>query len=126
GRNLRLNKCIGYLENYNHFDPPLPMNCPYVDRSEVRGFSGACQDYATSLGGCRLPDPNPPIPSNDDACRYYLDTINYKGCFQKHFSDQDFLGHEWRVWSGGSFLDERHDHVVLLDKSGLVVDVRDY
>lgn len=126
GENLRLNKCLGYLENYNHFDPPLPQSCPYIDRSEVRNFSGACQDYVTSLGGCRLPDPNPPIPQNDDACRYYLDTINYRGCFQKHFGDKDFLGNEWRVWSGNIFLDERHDHVLLLDRSGLIVDVRDY
>lgn len=126
GVNLRLNKCIGYLENTNHFMPSLPMNCPYVPRSEVSNFSGRCQDYIMSLGSCRLPGPNPPIPYSEDACRYYLDRLNYRGCFERYRSDPDFLGYEWRAWSGSRFLDERHDRILLLDKQGLLVDIYEY
>lgn len=126
GLNLRLNKCIGYLENNNHFTPSLPLNCPYLDRSEVSGFSGKCQDYILSLGGCRLPDSNPLVPENDYACRSFLDTINQRGCFERHRNDQDFLSHEIRVWSGSRFLDERHDRLLLLDKQGLLVDIYSY
>lgn len=126
GQNLRLNKCTGYLENNDHFTPPLPLDCPYIDRSEVSSFSGECQDYILSLGGCRLPDASPPVPDTDYACRSFLDTINQRGCFERHRSDPDFLSREIRVWTGSRFLDERHDQPLLLDKQRLIVDAYSY
>ena len=33
--NLRLNKCIGYLEKNLNTNPPLPLDCPSVDRSAI-------------------------------------------------------------------------------------------
>ena len=127
GQNLRLNKCLGYLENVNQFNPSLPRNCPTPSRFEVSGFSGACQDYIQSLSSCSLPDfNNAPIPQNDYACRGYLDTINYRGCFERHRVDSDFLDREWRVWTGSQFLDDRHDRLLLLDRRGLLVDLYEY
>ncbi len=126
GKNLRLNKCIGYLENTNHFTPPLFSVCPYPNRSEIDTFTGQCQNYVFSLGGCRMPDANPPVPENDYACRAYIDTLNYKGCFDKYRSDADFLSREWYAWTGSRFLDQFHDKVVLLDRNGLVVDAYEY
>ena len=127
GQNLRLNKCLGYLENVNQFSPSLPRNCPTPSRFEVSGFSGVCQDYILSFSYCSLPDfNNLPIPQNDYACRQYLDTINYRGCFEKHRLDPDFLDHEWRVWTGSQFLDDRHDRLLLLDSRGLLVDLYEY
>ena len=126
GENLRLNKCTGYLENNNHFTPSLPQDCPSIDRSDIRGFSGACQNYISSLYGCRLPDPNPPVPQNDYGCLSYLTTINFKGCYDRHTGDSNFLSHEWRVWTNYRFLDQYHDQLLLLDKNGLLVDVYQY
>lgn len=125
-RNLRLNKCIGYVENINHFTPSLPRSCPWIERSEVGSFTGACQDYALSLGGCALPVANPPVPETDYACRSFLDTINYKGCFDRHRSDSDFLSHEWWAWTNSQILDARHDTVLLFDKNSLLVDEYSY
>lgn len=127
GRNLRLNKCIGYLENAAAFNPSLSRNCPYINRSSVGGFTGRCQDYIMSLSGsCRLPASNPPIAQDDYACRAFLDTLNYNGCYSKHASEPDFLDREWRVWTGSKFLDDRHDRVRLLDRQGLLVDLYEY
>ncbi len=42
GRNLRLNKCIGYLQNTSKFVPALPKDCPRPNRSEVQNFSSRC------------------------------------------------------------------------------------
>lgn len=126
-QNLRLNKCLGYLENVNQFNPSLPRNCPTPSRFETSNFTGACQDYIQSLSSCSLPDfNNAPISQNDYACRQYLDTINYRGCFEKHRADSDFLDHEWRVWTGSQFLDDRHDRLLLLDRRGLLVDLYEY
>ncbi len=127
GLNLRLNKCLGYLQNYNSFDPPLPTNCPAPSSyTGFSGLSGKCQDYVSSLGGCRLPESNPDIPPNDYACRDFLDTINYKGCFDKYRYDSDFFSNEWWAWSSLSFLDERHDKVLLYDQKGLLADLYQY
>lgn len=127
GRNLRMNKCIGYLESYLDFVPPLPQLCPTADRSEISRFSGQCQDVILSLGSCRLPPDNPPIPWNDYACRSFLDTLNYGGCISRYRGDSDFLRKEWRVWYGtNTFLSERHDRLLLFDQNGKLVDVYVY
>ncbi len=126
GKNMRLNKCIGYLENTNRFIPPLPRSCPLPARTELRGFSGQCVDYVYSLGSCGTSAPNPPIPQYDYACRDYLSKLNYRGCFDGHRADLDFLGNEWRAWTQSQFLDPRHDRVLLLDSQGLLVDVYEY
>ncbi|MDO8536964.1 MAG: hypothetical protein Q7R94_01815, partial [bacterium] len=125
-KNLHLNKCLGFLENTNHFTPSLPKSCPYVERQEISGFSGECQDYILSLGSCGLPEPNPPLPENDYGCRAYLNAINYKGCFERYRADADFLSREWWAWTGSKFLDERHDKLMLLDRKGLLVDLYEY
>lgn len=122
GKNLHLNKCIGYLENVMTFIPSLSRSCPSINRSEVASFTGQCQDYIFSLGYCKSPAPNPPIPVNDYACRTFLDTLNYRGCFDRYRTDADFLDREWRAWTGSRFGDDRHDRVLLFDTQGLLVD----
>ncbi|MEK7181356.1 MAG: hypothetical protein AAB738_03455 [Patescibacteria group bacterium] len=128
GQNLRLNKCTGYLESLFDFIPALPRDCPktYSDRSELYEFSGQCEDYVRSLGTCKIPEMNFLWLTSDSKCRDFLDKVNYRGCFDKHRQDGDFLSYEWRVWTGSRFLDERHDRVFIFDKNGLLVDERSY
>ncbi len=127
GENFRMNKCIGYIEQtQGTFNPPLGQNCPYIDRSEIQSFTGQCQNYIMSLGNCALPNSNPPIPSTDYGCQTFLNTLNYGGCFARHRADPDFLGREWRIWTGTKFLDASHDRVLLFDRNGLLVDEYDY
>lgn len=126
--NLRLNKCIGYLPNKAQFNPQLPQTCPYVDRSGIQSFTGACQNYVMSLGSCQLPDlSDPRIPTNDYNCRQYLsNNFSYKACFDAHQGDTDFLSREVRVWMGANPIDPSHDAVQLLDRKGLLVDLYTY
>jgi hypothetical protein len=126
GRNVRLNKCMGYLENPVDFNPRLSVSCPNDRPANFTSFSGACQDYIRSLSGCRMPATNPPISIYDDVCRAYLNTLNYKGCYDRHVGDKDFLSNQWVVWMGGKFLDERHDRVFLYDANSLIVDEYTY
>jgi hypothetical protein len=128
--NLRLNECIGYIGNTNQFTPALPANCPYIDPATISrmGFTGACESYIYSLGGCATPNLNSPqVPLNDYACRDYLaNNFNYTSCFNAHRADADFLSNQWWVWMGSSPLDQYHDTVDLLDKNGLLVDQYNY
>jgi hypothetical protein len=128
-KNLRLNKCLGYLQNTYRFNPSLPRNCPSISRSEIGHLSGYCQSYILSLGSCRLPDTNfyNSLPGDEgNACRDFLNKISYGFCFQKHRFDNDFLSNEWRVWIGQNILDLQHDKIHLFDKQGLLVDEYSY
>lgn len=126
--NLRLNECIGYLPNKSQFNPQLPLNCPYLDRSQFQSFSGACQNYITSLSSCQSPNlASPYVPQNDYACVAYLENhFNYHSCFDEHNADSNFLSNEVRVWTGSSPVDPFHDRVLLLDRNGLLVDIYNY
>ncbi len=126
GVNLHLNKCIGYLSNANVFIPPLPLNCPVVNRSEIINFTGQCQNYILSLNSCQMPAPNPPVPFNDYACQAYLNKINYGGCFSKHRNDYDFFNNRWTAWTGSQFLDYQHDRLLLFDRQSLLVAEYNY
>ena len=128
GRNLRLNKCIGYLENTYDFIPSLPRNCPRIARSEIYDLGGACQNYLMSLSSCEVPNSNNTIIAWNEKCRQFVEraNINYKGCFDRYRADLDFLSKEWWVWAGVNIFDPYHDRVLLLDKEGLLVDVYIY
>lgn len=125
-RNLRLNKCTGYLQNTYNFNPALPQNCPSISNSEISYLSGQCQTYISSLWGCKLPDVSfynlLPGTNEGNTCRAFLNAINSAFCFQKHRSDSDFLSNEWRIWVNQNILDSQHDKVLLYDKQGLLVD----
>jgi hypothetical protein len=115
------------VQNANHFTPSLPLSCPYVVQSDISSFTGECPQYIDSLTSCAVPNMNNfSIPQNDYACRTYLENLNYGGCFKKHVNDSDFLSNEWRVWTGSNIIDPLHDTVLLLDRNGLLVDLRTY
>ena len=42
--NLRLNECIGYVAHVANFVPALPLNCPYINQSQIQNFTGQCQN----------------------------------------------------------------------------------
>jgi hypothetical protein len=123
GYNLRLNKCIGYMDTQNKFQPPLPNDCPSARIPQVQSFSAQCQDYVASLYSCQIPDVSRAQLSNyDDACRQYLFTLNYAGCYARYSSIPGFFEPFWRVYTGTNFANSRHDRIVLLDRQGKVVD----
>ena len=126
GVNLRLNRCIGYLNNTIKFSPSLPRQCPKPDVSILRNYSSQCENYARSIGTCQVPSTNPPIPNYDYQCREYLSQFNYKDCVGKLWGTDNFLLSDYRAWIGTVFLDRSHDRVQLLDSQGLVVDYQEY
>jgi hypothetical protein len=125
--NLRLNECIGYLQNDLHTSPELPLTCPYVNQSQISNLTGQCQNYILSTPACTVPDSyNPQIPTNDYACQQFLNTMNYTGCFNAHASDANFLSNQWWTWTGSNILNPYHDNVYLYDTNGLLVDEYSY
>jgi hypothetical protein len=126
GQNIRLNKCMGYLQEEIKFNPSISKQCPRPDVDSVRPYSSGCIDYVRTISTCEVPKSNPPVPYSDYRCREYLQQFNYKGCYSNHYGDANFLSSQWRAWAGALFLNSSHDRVLLLDKQGLVVDYREY
>lgn len=129
GKNLRLNKCIGYLNGVYKFSPTLPCNyAKMYEREEISGFSGECQNYILSLYSCKTPTPQDlNYFSKEPQCRYFLDRFSYEGCYKLHRNSSDFFGKVWYVWIPGFWnFDKDHDKVLLLDKNGLLVDIYTY
>ena len=131
GKNLRLNKCTGYLENSNHFTPSLPQNCPApFSRNQVVNLFGYCQSYLFSLGVCQLPSDtfinSLPATNEGYVCQQFLRTVNAKSCWDRYGGDSDFLSNNWVLWVGSVGLDPQHDLVRLFDKQGLLVDQNVY
>lgn len=125
--NLRLNECIGYMQKDLNTNPQLPLDCPSITPAQMSSFSGSCQNYIETLPLCSLPNnSSPEIPQNDYACQQFLSTINYKGCFDTHESDPNFLSDQWWAWTGSNILDPYHDVVDLYDRNGLLVDQYTY
>lgn len=123
GINFRLNKCFGYLSKLYNFYYGLSSNCPQLQSSELSGFTPACYDYLFSLGSCEVPDANRLNSfAGDTACRSFANSrLNYNGCFNAHYQDEDFFSNEWHLFSGKNFIGERHDTLELFDKVGLFV-----
>ena len=126
--NLRLNKCIGYVAHVANFVPALPLSCPYIDHSSIQNLSGQCQNYIESIGSCQAPNmANPQVSQSDYTCQDYLNNnFTYRSCVDHHEGDPDFLSNQVWVWTGSNVVDQYHDNVVLLDRTGLVVDIYNY
>lgn len=124
-RSIRLNKCAGYLNNHAVFRPELPRQCPYVSQRDISRFSGKCQSFISSLGGCREPAPNElnAFGFEPECINYVRDTASYGACYREHRWDSDFFKDTWYVWLGSALpFDPQHDRVLLFDAGGRVVD----
>ncbi|MFA5870696.1 MAG: hypothetical protein WC842_02315 [Candidatus Paceibacterota bacterium] len=127
GKNFRLNKCMGFLNQQISFSPSLPNDCPSIAQDKrIITFTGACQDFLRSLPSCRLPsenDLNRYTGTNDIECRRIADQYTFGNCYDTNRFKSDFYSKEWRVWmNGGMRFDPKHDRLILFDKQGLVVD----
>ncbi len=131
GKNFRLNQCTGYLNSLYEFNPKLPERCPKVEKEGLSSLSGACQTFLSQLGNCRVPT-SAEISSfqGDAACQEFMrNTFGYGLCYATHKNNEEFLLNEWYAWTspqGQIPLAKDHDRVLLLDRSGLLVDELSY
>lgn len=127
-QNLRMNACIGYLNERYKFPSSLPSSCPkpYSDRSEISEFPGDCQSFILSMPSCHAPtgtELNRFTGYPYAACRALLEKYNYASCYQAERGKASFFSNEWRVWMNSYIpFDAAHDRILLVDEKGLLVD----
>lgn len=131
GRNFRLNKCTGFLNNFYSFTPALPKTCPALfDKGETVRFTGGCQSFLFRLSACANISPNDRNQfgsENDIGCRDIMDRYNFGYCYNRFHTQPDFFSREWRIWLGDRpNFDREHDRILLFDNAGLLVDEKVY
>ncbi len=133
GYNFRLNKCSGYLSQYQTFIPYISTNCP-TPQNESLAFipnitgNRACQDYVKSLSSCRTPTNPIPVTWSYECNNFITTKLTYSSCVDRHKNDNDFYLKEWRVYLGYSqtiWQSDRED-IVLYDNNGKIVSELTY
>ncbi|MFH1643154.1 MAG: hypothetical protein ABH967_00750 [Patescibacteria group bacterium] len=129
-RNFRVNKCMGYLENYNDFPIDISTSCPKPTSEEIDYLSACCQKFIKNSSKCALPDySNDESVMFDNECTTYIQNyFNYATCFNQYQKDNDFLEDSWHIYLNSSNLltNNTCDTLYLRDSNGLFVDKESY
>lgn len=125
---FRINKCFGYLKEYNKFYPSFYSYCPSASKEELYNLSPVCQDYILKSAKCETPDysNNLKIAANSSCVNYINENLNYSGCFKNYSGDDDFLKNYWYLYTGSNIVEPLHDIVYLYDSRGYLVDKYSY
>ena len=134
GYSFKVNKCSGFLSQFQTFVPYLSTgNCPYPrneDLSKIPKYvtNDACFDYIDSMPNCRVQVDPLPISWSSECRNFITEKINYLSCINTHKSDKDFYQKEWRIYLNRSttLWKDRREIIVLYDNNGKIVSTLTY
>ena len=128
GISFKENKCAGYFEENQDFNPSLQTNCPTASQEFSRFYNGeddkgTCVAYVRSIPYCATET----RASNNvsSSCENFVEKhLNYNGCVDTHKADPDFLGSTWRVFLGQreELWRSNRETITLLDGQNKVID----
>lgn len=133
GASFKVNKCSGYLGQFQTFVPYLNNSCPLPKNENLSSIpnlvvNDACFDYIDSMPRCRIQ--TKPLPPNfsSECTNFIYNKINYPSCINTHKDDKDFYQKEWRVYLERSarLWKDKHESIVLYDSGGKIVDTLTY
>jgi hypothetical protein len=124
GYSFRLNKCIGYLSQFQTFVPSLPKNCPLPKNEYLPStFNDACLDYIDKLQACQIQTKIDPFLQT--ICQDFVrEKVNYSACVSSHKEGKDFYKPEWRIFINNTkeIWKQEREELVLRDDVGKIVD----
>ncbi|MES2953772.1 MAG: hypothetical protein V4674_04450 [Patescibacteria group bacterium] len=123
GVSFRLNRCSGYLSQYQKFIPSLPLECPLAVEEIVS--PPQCSLYTRTLSRCTTPTDTALIErytGNPDCGRIALTKLTYSGCVDTHRYEAGFERPEWRIYLGSTKrLWDKSKTIRLTDGKGLTI-----
>lgn len=133
GSSFKVNKCSGYLTQFQTFYPYLYTYCPAPKNEDLSSIpkivkNDACLDYIDYFPSCRIQTENLPANWSYECTNFIYNKINYPSCVNSHKNDTDFYGKEWRVYLKRSekIWKDRREKIVLYDNTGKIVDTLEY
>lgn len=133
GSSFRVNKCSGYLAQFQRFSPSIPRQCPlpvdeipleYAYGSSPNAFNDQCLDYIERIGICRINTEPLPLSMQPQCQTFVTKDLNYNACISSHSNEEDFYNNEWRIYlkRDSELWKSRRETIELVDPSGTVVD----
>lgn len=126
------NKCEGYLGKTYPFTPYLSNSCPRAENEVgAESVSIQCYDYLRTIYACQDAKKDDKVrhDAQTTICQQFVDKItNYKGCYDRHVGDSNFLSKDWRVFLGRprEMWAARNESIRLYDRAGKLVSQTSY
>lgn len=131
GTSFRLNECTGFFNQFQTFNPSLPLRCPKPREEDLPPppniYNDACRDYINSLPSCRVII-SPPASISPECKRYVSEEINYTKCVERRKNDGNFYDPTWQIYLGrdSALWKSRRELIHLVDLDGKVIDAITY
>ena len=99
GASFKVNKCSGYLEQFQDFYPGISQSCPRARDEDLSSIpkltiNDACLDYIKSFPSCRIQTKTLPANWSYECTNFITTKINYPSCINTHKNDSDFYKNE--------------------------------
>lgn len=101
GASFQVNKCSGYLDQFQDYTPKLEKRCPLAtDELEAYGpySEKACAELVETIARCRIYQGAPPQSLSGACVNFLAEKLNYNACVANHKTDTDFYAKEWRLF----------------------------
>ncbi len=134
GVSFQVNKCSGYLGQFQEYYPSLEKDCPdptseFYSMTEYSNLdNGECASYLGSIQRCQINTFSLP-GTLSSSCSYFINNkLNYNECVRDHKNDPDFYKPEWRIFLGKNteLWKNQGDYIKLYDNQENVVSYTVY
>jgi hypothetical protein len=133
GQSFKVNKCMGYLTQYQTFYPyvstycPLVSDYPYPERPNA--FTDQCLNFLDSIGSCRSVSTDyvpQGLPQN--CLSFATERANYSRCVADFANDKDFFHQDWRIYLGrsSSLWKTSREIIDVIDSKGNILSTYTY
>ncbi len=131
GVSFQLNKCSGYLGQFQNFYPKIQSSCPSAindTQSTEQQLGQECRSYISTLPSCEIYTNEIPTDLSNSCKSYIQNQINYNSCVNLYKNDSDFYKPEWRIFLGKNkeFWNDESDLILLYDQFGNLVNSSSY
>ncbi len=133
GASFKINKCSGYLTQFQTFYPYISSNCPLPRDEDLSSIpnspnNDACLTYISNFPSCSIQTRTLPENWSYECTNFIYKKINYPSCIDTHKNDPDFYQPEWRIYLKRSerLWKDRRENIVLYDNEGKIVSTYRY
>lgn len=126
GASFKVNKCSGYLAQFQSFYPDISQNCPHpsLDQNGNNVIDYSCQSFLNKIPRCRAYVEDFPKDTAESCKSIANQRFNYNSCVSEHLYNRDFLSGEWRVYlnNNGKLASKNGDIIRIYSKKSTLID----
>ncbi|MEK7163255.1 MAG: hypothetical protein AAB775_00900 [Patescibacteria group bacterium] len=131
GTSFRVNKCSGYLSQFQKYVPDLDRSCPYpTDELKLYGPAGeaTCAEFVERIPRCKIFQGAPSKALSNACVNFLAEKLNYNACVANHKKDADFYSKEWRLFLNqqNELWRNENEIIRLMDAENTVLDAVTY